>query len=148
VQRSNASADLASRVQSLMELRQQHAAQISKIDETLAQINALLGSNGTARRRGRPPKNPMAAAAPAIDPAAGEPRRRRKRRTFAVSGDESILEFVRSQKNPTTQEIKAHWNSEGRGGTADNALSKLVKDKKLKRTPLGEGIRGSRYALP
>ena len=39
-----------------------------------------------------------------------------------------------------------HWASEGRGGTADNALSKLVRDRKIKRIPL-VGERGSHYAV-
>jgi hypothetical protein len=54
--------------------------------------------------------------------------------------------FVRERKNPITQEIEKQWASEGRKATAGNALTLLVKGKKLKLTPL-EGQRGSRYSL-
>ena len=47
----------------------------------------------------------------------------------------------------TTQDIKKMWAGEGRGGSADNPLSKMVKAKMLKRTPLGNGMKGSRYSL-
>jgi len=39
------------------------------------------------------------------------------------------------------------WASEGRLGTADNVLSTLFKEKRVRRKPLGEGIRGIRYSL-
>lgn len=58
-----------------------------------------------------------------------------------------MLAFVKEHKNPTSQEIERHWTSEGRRGLAANSLTRLVKAKKLKRTPLGKGIRGSRYSL-
>jgi hypothetical protein len=79
--------------------------------------------------------------------AAAEPttrRRRRKRGKFAISGEESIINFIRDHRNPSTSEITAHWRSEGRGGKADNALSRLVKIRRLKRQPI-PGERGSRY---
>lgn len=57
-----------------------------------------------------------------------------------------IVAFVKQHKQPTTREINAHWKGEGRPFTADVPLGKLVKEKKLKRTPL-VGERGSRYSL-
>ena len=72
--------------------------------------------------------------------------RKRVRRKFAVSGEQLILGFVKSKSNPVGKEIEKHWSSEGRAATAANLLSKLVKEKKLKRTPLKDG-RGSRYSL-
>jgi len=73
-------------------------------------------------------------------------KRKRVRRSFAVSGEQLILNFVKSKSNPIGNEIEKHWTSEGRAGTAANLISKLVKEKRLKRTPLKEG-RGSRYSL-
>jgi hypothetical protein len=70
---------------------------------------------------------------------------KRTRQRFETSGEDSIINFIRSNRNPTTQDVKKHWASEGRGGTADNALSKLVKERKIKRIPL-VGERGSRYS--
>jgi hypothetical protein len=71
---------------------------------------------------------------------------KRVRRKFAVSGEQMILNFVKSKSNPVGKEIEKHWSSEGRAGTAANLISKLVKEKRLKRTPLKEG-RGSRYSV-
>ncbi|MGA2440738.1 MAG: hypothetical protein ABSH08_07255 [Tepidisphaeraceae bacterium] len=73
-------------------------------------------------------------------------KRRRVRRQFAVSGEQMILDFVKSKSNPIGNEIEKHWSSEGRAGAAATILSKLVKEKKLKRTPLKDE-RGSRYSL-
>jgi hypothetical protein len=72
--------------------------------------------------------------------------RKRVRRKFAVSGEQTILNFVKNKSNPIGKEIEKHWTSEGRGGTAANLISKLVKAKRLKRTPLKDE-QGSRYSL-
>jgi hypothetical protein len=53
---------------------------------------------------------------------------------------------VKQQKNPTSAEIQKHLKDEGRSSSASNALGKLVREKKLKRTPIA-GQRGSRYSL-
>jgi len=73
-------------------------------------------------------------------------KRKRVRRKFAVSGEQLILNFVKGKSNPVGRDIEKHWTSEQRSGTAANLLSKLVKDKKLKRTRLKDE-RGSRYSL-
>jgi rhodanese-related sulfurtransferase len=136
-------ANLSQRIDTLLQERQQHADAIANIDHTLGQIGSLLGATANGHRpggkRGRPARE-MAAAGVI-------PTKRRKRRTFSVTATDLILSFVKEQKHPTSKEINAHWRSEGRSGTADNTLTLLVKGKKLKRTPLGEGIRGSRYSL-
>jgi hypothetical protein len=80
-------------------------------------------------------------------PAAGGKNRRRRRGKFAVSGNDAILAFVKANPGATTGETKKHWTAEGRASGADNTLSLLVKARKLKRTPLGKGIRGSKYSL-
>jgi hypothetical protein len=63
-----------------------------------------------------------------------------------VSGDELVLAFIKAKKNPTIKQINSHWKSRGRAYTADNTLTKLVKEKKLKRAPIVGG-RGSRYSV-
>jgi len=57
-----------------------------------------------------------------------------------------VLALVKQQTKPTTREINTHWKGAGRPFTADVPLGKLVKEKKLKRTPL-VGERGSRYSV-
>lgn len=132
---------LPERIAGLLAKRQEHVDALGVIDQALAGIGAALtGASASAPR-----KAPVAAAA--SEAPAGSRKRRRRRSKFATSAEESILEFVQQNKNPTTAEIKEHYVGEGRGGTADNALSKLVKDKKLKREPIGPGIRGSRYLV-
>ena len=134
---------LASRVQQLLNERQQHEAAIQKIDKTLADISALLGTGPAAVKAGRKPAaKPSVAAAPAQKPAKG----RRERRKFAVTGEQSILAFIKLKRNPTTKQVNANWKQEGRGGSADSLLGKLVKDKQLKRKPLG-GKLGSEYSV-
>jgi len=130
------------RVQRLAEQRQQHQDAIARIDHILESIGAAL-TNGTERQRGKKPPFPVS---PVETPARPQKGRRARRGRFAMTAEKSILKFVQEHKTPTTQEIKKHWADEGRGGTADNALSLLVRQKKLKRTPL-EDRRGSRFTL-
>jgi hypothetical protein len=136
------SGSLPTRIQQLIEERQHHADAITAIDQTLAGVGAALGTAtgiGGKRKPGRPPASASATATTS-------PKKRR-RRSFATTAEESVLGFIRANKNPTGREIEAHWAQEGRGGPAANTLSKLLKDKKLKREPL-KGQRGSRYLLP
>jgi hypothetical protein len=126
-------------IQKLLEEREQHADALTRIDEVLAGVGAALGGFAAPKANGR------AVAAPtAKTPTA---KKRGKRTKFAVSAEASILAFVKEHKNPTSQEITKHWQDQGRSGRADNTLSLMVKNKKLKRTPLGKGIRGSRFTL-
>jgi hypothetical protein len=156
--------EIGHQINELVKQRQFHADMLSTIDATLEKVRGLLGGRGgmvgngmMPRRRGRPPgsgKKQMAAAmsagagagAGAAGPGRGRGRRRRRRGSFAMSGDESVLSFVQKKGDATTSEIQKHWQSEGRGGKADNSISRLFKDKKLKRTPL-ENQRGSSYAV-
>jgi hypothetical protein len=39
---------------------------------------------------------------------------KRRRRMFAMSGDELVLAFAKAKKNPTTKQINQHWKSRGR----------------------------------
>ena len=132
---------LAERIQQLLSERAHHADAVVRIDETLERVGAALGTS-LGKRRGRKPATFSAAAGVTTKPS----KRRRRRRSFDTNAEEMVLAFVKTHRNPTTQEINRHWKSEGRGHTADNTLSKLTKEKKLKREPLKEG-RGSRYTL-
>jgi len=138
-------ADLSSRVDQLLQQRQQHLDAAEQISATIEQIASLLGTASGVKRRGRPPGRPRLNAISSA-PSAGPRRGRRKRRRFEMSGEDSIINYIRGHRDATTQDLKKHWASEGRGGTADNALSKLVREKKIKRYPL-EGRRGSRFAV-
>ena len=141
---SDSASTLPQRIQALLEDRQRHADAMAQIDETLAQIGSALNGSPNVQRHGPQPGRP--AAAPAI-PVAAPKKRRRGRGGFSTTAEEFVLSFVQSNKSPTSREINEAWTAEGRGYKADNTLTKLVKEKKLKRVPLGEGIRGSRYSI-
>ena len=135
-------AQIAGRIERLLTDRQQHAEALAEIDSALEQIrSALQGINGTGVSTRPGPRKASAGTMPA-------PRKRRGRRgKYGTSSTEMILALVGQRGEATTQEIKAKWKADGRGGSADNPLSKMVKDRQLKRTPL-VGQRGSRFTLP
>jgi hypothetical protein len=54
--------------------------------------------------------------------------------------------MLKAKPNLPTAEINAAWKRNGRGGTADNTLGKLVKQRKLKRTP-DQGWTGKQLQL-
>jgi hypothetical protein len=136
-------AALTSQIESLLSKREELQSAIEEIDATLERVGSMLHIPG---RPGRPRGTTKTASNGRAR--VGRPRggRRRKRGSFAMSGDESILAFIRKAGSPTTKEVNQHWKSEGRGGSADNALTKLVKLKKLKRASV-KGQRGSQYSV-
>ena len=134
--------NLTDRLQRLLEERQQHGDALARIDSTLEQIRFALQAVGGANGKRGPTRSHAALAKRSAAPR----RRRGSRGTFATSATQMILSLAGQRGGATTQEIKAKWKSEGRGGTADNALSKMVRDGKLQRTPL-DGQRGSRFTV-
>ena len=147
-------------------LRSERAALMSRVSEIDASFGRLgISPAGSAavtpatagKRIGRPPgtknspkKSPIATkpAKPAKSATvAGKPGRKKgKRGSFAISGEESILAFVASAGQPNAAEINIHWKNEGRGGVANTPISKLVKAGKLKSVAV-VGERGSRYTI-
>jgi hypothetical protein len=132
--------DLPDRIQKLLAERQHHSDAVTRIDGILGGVSAALKGAPLASSNGQ--KSVTAAPAPA-GPAK---KRRRGRGHFPLSAEESILAFVKQMKNPTTAQINDHLIMEGRSSSANNALGKLFREKKLKRTAI-EGQRGSRYSL-
>ena len=133
---ATATRELERLVQQLNADRQQHVDAIAQIDATFQQF----GITPTPRkRRGRPPGSGKGAAKKTTKKTG-----RRKRGRFSQSGDGSVVNFVKSKGSATTKQINEHWTKEGRSGRADNAITKLIKDKKLKRQNI-KGARGSRY---
>ena len=157
-------ADLTAPIQQLLDERQRHADALAAIDRTLFGIVAALenaASDGRAEFEVATGLPGLDADAEAKGEAAWQPQRpqgtcgerrypakgRRTRGSYATTGEESVLDFIKKHKNPTTKEIKGHWAGEGRKGTADNVLSKLFREKRVKRKALASGERGSRYSL-
>lgn len=136
--------DLTQRVQDLLSQRQRHADELVRIDQTLAQIGTALQGLVNGARRG--PGRPRAAAKQWLPAEPTQRRRRGRRGSYKTTADELILSVV-GQRGATTQQIKEAWKREGRGGTADNALSIMVRNGKLKRMKL-KGQRGSTFTAP
>src|ERR1035437_2140649 len=106
--------------------------------QTVAKWLAIrgLGKRDALQRLGLAPMT----TAPA-QPAGQKPR---KRGTFKRTAEEIILSLLKGRKALTTSQLAAAWKKERRGGSVDNALSRMVKAGKLKRKPLG-GKKGSAY---
>lgn len=139
---SISAAELPKQIQSLLEQREQHKAAIQQIDQTLADVTAALEGKEVHATLAKPIAT-LVAKAPAVK------GKKRRRSSFAVSTTDVILAFVRAKKNPTSKEITQHLVGEGRStNVVSNALSVLTAANKLKRTPLGKGILGSRYSIP
>jgi hypothetical protein len=146
-------ASVTASIQGLLHERKQHAEALARIDQTLERVSAALGQTLNLQQRRRPgrPKGsgklqqvhfPIAApSAPATI------KRRGKRNTYAVTGEQSVLGFIQKKGSPTTRDIKQHWVGEGRRGSADNLLTLMVKAGKLRRQRLN-GVRGSMFSIP
>jgi len=129
-------------IEKLLSQRHEHVAAVAAIDATLARVSAALGG---AAPKAAPVAKPVVKVAARKAPVAKAPVKAKKP---GLTANEFVLEFVKARKNPTSQEINKHWKDAGRLGMADNNLSLLTKAKKLKRVPLGQGLRGSRYSIP
>ncbi len=149
---SGLTAELAKVVDRLRGERQDYLDRIAQIELVFAQYGITPGSTDGRRRGGRPkgsvgrPKGSVGRPKGSVGRPKGSGKRgRRKRGSFAVTGEQMVISFVKSHGKPKTSDINAEWKKQGRGGTADNTLTKLVSDKQLKRMKL-KGERGSRYA--
>jgi hypothetical protein len=136
---SQNTSDLARKIQQLQADRQHHVEAMAAIDRVLGTIDQAL--------RGAIPEDPPTTAGGGDGAAvhreapATEPRRRGR---FQLTGVDSVLDFIRRQVDPSTAEINAHWRNEGRKGTANVTLLKLLKDGMIRREA-DPTIRGSRY---
>lgn len=83
-------------------------------------------------------KSPKAGVKKAAAPKAG-----RKNKKYAQTAEQFVLGLVKG-KGAITSDINKAWQAAGRTGRADNTLNKMLKSKKLKRTPL-KGRKGSIY---
>jgi hypothetical protein len=129
--------DLAEKIRKLQADRQEHAQAIEEIDQVLSRVeNALAALNAITTRSGERAN---------ADTAPGQ-RPRRHYQKFELTGEESVLEFIRRQGHPTTAEINANWHAEGRTGVANPILARLLKRGLLEREA-DPAVRGSRYRI-
>jgi len=83
-------------------------------------------------------KSPKAGAKKASSPKAS-----RKKKQYSQTAEQFILGQVKGT-GAITSDINKAWQAAGRTGRADKTLNKMLKSKKLKRTPL-KGRKGSIY---
>ena len=154
--------------------RQHHIDSIAEIDQTFKEFGIASGSpaRGGKRVKGKakdadtaagkavktPGKKKVAkkggkkAAAPKAPKAAKAPKKAKPSRKgvkpgkFEITGDQLILDFLKSSGGASTEDIRKHWESNGRRGKAENNLTNLVKSGKIKRIKRTDGP-GSRYEL-
>ncbi len=157
-----AKADLASIIATLKAERQEHLDAIAEIDETFGQVGI---SAEETPRRGRPPKSkngrrkkvgrPKMAKKVAKNgrrkkgskkAAAKKPTKKKaSRRKFSKTANDFVLDLLKGGKTMTTAQINSKWKQAKRSGAADNTLSAMAKDGKVKRENI-EGKRGSTFS--
>lgn len=134
--------DLAEQIKRLQVDRQRHAQAMAEIDDVLARINDALNAvrsipsldTAGSAPEGRPQIEIFPQAAP------------RRRGRFTQTAIQSVLAFIGERGNPSTAEINGHWRAEGRKGTVNVTLLKLLNEGRIRRVQ-DDSIRGSRYTL-
>ncbi len=119
--------------------RQELLEAIATIDSTFSQLG--ISVDQPTRRPGRPAGSGRGPGRPKGSTSRGSKGTRKR---FSVSGEARLVQLVKKMGKPNAADLNRQWKTDGRGGKADNALSKLVKIGKLKRVKV-KGERGSRY---
>ena len=150
---SNSMTELGAAIESLRRSRAAHQEAIDRIDGVLGQFGIDSGEGRTRRRAGRRKKKGKATrrkkgVAATRKKKGGRKKKavRRRRGTFKATGDEAVVAIVRRLKRPSASQVNKAWSRLGRGGTANNTLTRLVQGRKLKRIKV-KGERGGRYAV-
>ena len=125
------SKELAALITRLKRERAEYVQQIAAIDKTFAEFGIPLGDKVPVIRETKSSKKTG--------------KGRRSRGKFSMTGEESVIHFLKTRGPAGSAKVNKHWTDEGRGGRADNTLSRLVKIGKLKRVA-SKDERGSRYA--
>jgi len=138
--------DLAEQIKQLEMDRERHADAMAEIDRVLERIHDALGQLNAAHAHDtqihlEQLTQPLR---PVLEFPQTLPHRRRGR--FQQTAVNSVLDFIRNHANPSTAEINAHWRTEGRKGTVNVTLLKLLQQGLIRRVK-DDSVRGSRYEI-
>ena len=116
-------------IQMVNKLRQERSGHVAAVEEIDRALTGLGISLKPSKRRGRPKGS------------RNKPKRRRQR--FSQTATEFVLGMM-GKKGLTSAQVNAKWKESGRKGVANNTLTALVKEGKLKRKSV-KGQRGGVY---
>jgi len=136
--------DLAEQIKRLQVDRQRHAQAMAEIDDVLARINDALTAVRSIPSLGS--AGPVPEGRPQILTEVFPHAAPRRRGRFTQTAIQSVLAFIGERGNPSTAEINGHWRAEGRKGTVNVTLLKLLNEGRIRRVQ-DDSIRGSRYTL-
>jgi hypothetical protein len=131
--------NLPEKIKQLQLDRQKHAEAIAAIDKALQRVSEALGGLKESGGQAIP-------EALRLDLASDQLRFVRRKGKFAQTAEVSVMELIRRTGTPTTAQINAHWRNEGRCGTANVTILKLLQQGLIKRIA-DPTVRGSRYML-
>ena len=140
---STTASQLAEALKQLQAERQGHADAINAIDQAFKELG--ISALPAKRLPGRP-KGAKTKTAAGTKSVANKAAKRGTRGSYKKTANEFILGLFTGGKKLTTAQIIAEWRKAERSGKADNTLSKLVSDKKLKREKI-KGGQGSWYSF-
>jgi hypothetical protein len=118
---------LEAKIRQLQKERARHVRAIDEIDKVLRRVDYVL----------------TGFELPSADSKVWTQRRYQK---LELTGEQSVIEFVRTHDNPSTAQVNAHWKAQGRPGMANPIIARLLKRGVLRRED-DPSVRGSRYRL-
>jgi hypothetical protein len=132
--------DLSEKIKQLQVDRQKHADAIAAIDQALQRVSSAIGSISGEAGIGEGLDSLR------LDLAGEHLRTVRRKGKFSHTAEVSVLEFIRQLGTPTTAQINGHWRAEGRCGTANVTILKLLQQGLVRRVA-DPAVRGSRYVV-
>jgi hypothetical protein len=128
--------ELKSAIAKLQTERASHAKAIAEIDSVFEQLGKLSPPAKRGPKTAKPAAKKRSTEAP------------KKRKTFSVSGPNSILQTVKAagKEGVATGDIVKRWEKQGRSGNVYGIIGQLVDEGKLRRKKV-TGRRGSVHTL-
>ena len=127
-------ATLAKLVKQLQAQRQEHLDAIDQIDSAFDDLGLEGASGNPGRKKAKNGRRTKGSGA------------KGGRRKFKMTAEEMVYQLLKKNKTMTTGQINKQWTKAGRGGNADNTLSKMTREKRVKRINI-KGSMGSQYRL-